>query len=450
MPPRSTAASRRSHGSLRIRECRLEDTSRTARYSGGNAPTGASVFGLVQSVAWATVFLIACGKEQPEKQKRITPTAEELDTLHDDKPLPKVAPRQQTLVFDCFAEPRITPVPHSISSVTVGDFDRDGHNDVVVSYETLHANVFTGHVVTYRNSGDAKLVKHATIEAGDMAYAVSSGDIDGDGALDLAVGDPRGRQTRLYAGKGDGSFVEKAAIASRKPYGATLVDLDGDRRLDLVTELFSGVQVYRGDGKFGFKRIASIDTGQAPDGPVPADLDGDGVIDLGYAANDDGYFFTLKGPKYKQAVKHASACGNPAYTSGGDFDDDGDIDIGYVCPEVIELWLGDGKGAFRSVTYPIAAEEPIIAADLTGDGQTDLLVSHRTRTAGSFRARLVLLEGDGRGAHRERTSGKVPIVNGTKVADMDGDGRLDIVLGTWTGREAAVYIFLAQDCQAGP
>src|SRR5688572_14875635 len=208
----------------------------------------------MKRVAWAVLLLAACGKE-PREPPPIT-NVEELDTLPNKKN-PGVAPRQQqTLdqVLECFAEPLSVPVPNSISSVTLGDYDNDGRTDVIVTYETLDDQVFTGHVVTYRNTGDAKLVEHATIEAGDMVYAVSSADIDADGNLDLAVGDPRGGKVRLYAGKGDGSFTAKPPVVGRKPYGATLVDLDADGKLDLITEVFSDVQIFKGDGKFGFKK----------------------------------------------------------------------------------------------------------------------------------------------------------------------------------------------------
>ncbi len=396
--------------------------------------------------AWLVV-LAAC-KQQSDERPPLKPPVEELDRV----PAPAAAPRQPTppidQIIECFGEALRTPVPESMSSVTIGDFDNDGKNDVAVSYETLQSERFTGHVAIYRNAGDARLVEHSSVTAGDMVYAVSAGDIDGDGNLDLAVGDPHGKRTRLYAGKGDGTFVEKPAVsAGRAVFGATLVDLDGDHRLDLVDELFSDVAIYKGDGAFGFRKRMTIDTGQAPDGPVVADLDGDGVLDLGYAANDEGYLFTLKGPAYKQSLKQPT-CGEPAYTSGGDFDDDGDTDIAFVCDDKIDLRLNDGKGGFSSVTFPYGpAEEPIVAADLTGDGKTDLLVSHRERVDDPWNlySRIAILEGDGKGWH-ERTNGRTPIINGMKVADMDGDKRNDIVLATWTGNQAAIYVLLGHAC----
>src|SRR5512139_107991 len=141
--------------------------------------------------AWVVLLVAACGKErEPPKRAPITPPVEELDRL----PLPPTTPpppaaRPQPSVdqiLACFSDPLRTEVPQSMSSLTTGDFDRDGRIDVVVTYETLQDEVFTGHVATYRNIGDGRLREHASVTAGDMVYAVSSGDIDHDGNLDLA------------------------------------------------------------------------------------------------------------------------------------------------------------------------------------------------------------------------------------------------------------------------
>lgn len=401
-------------------------------------------------IAWLVLWVAGCG----DREAKPPPPAERPHALPEPgmaevPPPPTAAPRS---LLECFAPPLRFAVADHVSSLTVADFDRDARPDVLVTYVTLDGGTFQGQLVVHRGTGDGNLALiDERTAAGDMVYAVSAGDIDGDGNVDVAVGDPRGKRVLLYAGRGDGRFTPKPALATgRKGYGAKLADLDGDKRLDLIVELFSAIQIYGGDGKFGFRRRATVQTGQAPDGPAVGDLDGDGSIDLAYASNDDHNFFTLLGKRgqLRPGVVNQPSCVSPGYTSGGDVDDDGDLDVTYNCTDHFELRLNDGRGVFRLVTSPFGGgEQPIVIADLTGDGKTDLLVSQRPDV---FSGRLVLLESDGTGNWRVRTQATVAVISGVGTGDFDGDQRRDLVVATWTGNVAELLVLLARDCSAPP
>lgn len=394
-------------------------------------------------MAWLPL-LAACGVDAaapgPEQPPPPPPAPQPL------APLPMPSPPDADTLLSCFAPPMRVPVDNNVSFIATEDFDRDGRTDVLAIYETYDGREFHGKLHVFRNTGDGRLEPGPIADAGSMAYHVSIADLDGDGIADLAANDPRGKQVLLYAGRGDGSFTRRGAVATgRTGYSGTLADLDGDMRLDLVVELLRGVQIHRGAGDFRFRAPTTIATDQAPDGPAIADFDGDGDLDLGYAANDNSHFFTLRGDgrgRFSRADRTAS-CPAPAYTIAADVDDDGDTDIVYDCTDTIDMRLNDGRGHWRAASLPYGhAETSVVAAELTGDGRTDLLLTLRPTT---WTGQLVLLRGEA-GGFRELTSASLDHVTATRAADLDGDLRDDIVFATWSGRAAELVVLLARDC----
>jgi tetratricopeptide (TPR) repeat protein len=127
--------------------------------------------------------------------------------------------------------------------VVAADLDGDSRVDLFV------ANDMTANYL-WRNLGDWKFEEVAqaagTALAGDGGYragmGVASGDLDGDGRLDLGVTNFYGESTSIYRNIGSGLFVEAAeaagvAAASRPllGFGIAAFDADNDGRLDLAT-----------------------------------------------------------------------------------------------------------------------------------------------------------------------------------------------------------------------
>jgi hypothetical protein len=121
------------------------------------------------------------------------------------------------------------------------------------------------------------------VPTGHRPRAVVSGDLNHDGAIDLAVTQEGSNDVAVFLGRGDGTFEPPITHpVGDRPTAPAIADFDGDGNLDLaipnhfsdeVTLLF-GV----GDGSFDGEQTLLVDAG--PASIAAADFDGDADIDL--------------------------------------------------------------------------------------------------------------------------------------------------------------------------
>ncbi len=160
-------------------------------------------------------------------------------------------------------------------SALIADVTGDGRADLIAPAEDGRLMLFPG-----EDGGRLASKGRACSETVfSYAKAITAGDVDRDGDLDLFVAQYKhpyhdgsmptpfydandGHPASLLLNDGTGRFVdvtEKSGLADkrrRRTYSASLVDLDGDVDLDLiVVSDFSGVDVYANDGKGRFKDV---------------------------------------------------------------------------------------------------------------------------------------------------------------------------------------------------
>ena len=116
-------------------------------------------------------------------------------------------------------------------------------------------------------------------------------DLDGDGALDLAVAEIERNEVAILLGDGNGTFAETTPrpLVTQAPRAIRIADLDGDGIPDLVTANGTGsISLLRGNGDGSFMQEERFLAGVSAASIALADLDGDGLLDAAVADEDSG------------------------------------------------------------------------------------------------------------------------------------------------------------------
>lgn len=253
---------------------------------------------------------------------------------------------------------------------------------------------------------------------------------------------------------GQTRFVDVSAEAL--PWAATSmrvmdvepIDLDVDGRMELVLASEFGPNVILADaraviGRGGVPRFEVVNgaipqakTGDSEDVAV-ADFDGDGVMDLLFAAEDDRAHELYLGladpdPKtgafFRDVSERIGVSPVANAVIAVDVDRDGDADVVMGCSGEEIVLLNDGTGVFTAieegVPQAIDSTQDVEAGDLNGDGILDFVAGNESRTK--------IYLGNGDGTFRDGTSG-LPTrlseeIREADLGDVDGDGDLDLLL----------------------
>ena len=349
----------------------------------------------------------------------------------------------------------------STHSITDGDFNNDGFQDLV-----LPGAVFLG-------NGDGTFTTRSI--PAPLAYSSVAGYFNNDGILDIADVVPDDFpgfldwRIRIHLGNGDGTFQWPYHVSvgtPLRPRSIAVGYFNRDAIADLAVARHPSddnspggtptVSILLGNGDGTFRPGATAGLGLL--GPlVVDDFNGDDIADVAQFARDQVFAALGKGDgSFRTLIIGSAVSGGSSFESGspiavGDFNSDGRKDVVATSDDVfgvrgVSVLLGWGDGTFQGTWnyYLGLGASPIVSpGEFNGDGIQDLAVLIPGRLG-----RIAVLLGNGEGSFRWafdfETGGILfPDQNATlAVGEFNGDRIQDLIMAppAWGAAGAAVFL----------
>ena len=383
-------------------------------------------------------------------------------------------PANNTVFFDPI-EATVTAATTTQLTVTIPNGAGYGPVSVTTNSRTTISDEFF--LPTY--DGIAQTISAGTM-AGSVDFSTGTtpvkvvvGDIDGDGLLDVVASNNGANTVSVYrnttttGGINSGSLAAKVDFTTGAgPNGAELADLDGDGKLEMIVPNDSGgtVSVFHNTATSGvinastFAAKVDFTVGAQPRVVRVGDIDGDGKPDLATPNGSGTTVSILRNTSTSGTIDANSFAANVTYTAGSnpndlrlaDIDGDGKPDVvsSDFTDNVVSIYRNtstagtiDASSLASRVNYTTGTNPNYLAiADIDGDGQLDVASANangntisllrNTATSGtidasSLAAKFDLTDGDG------------PAI--LTVADLDGDGKPDLVAADFNAATVSVF-----------
>lgn len=323
-------------------------------------------------------------------------------------------------------------------AVEAADLNGDGYVELIVAAESLL--VFTGD-----GTGRFSAAAHDAYSVGENPTDIAVGDINGDGYPDVAIANHETDYLTLLISDKNGNLTShlqsplQVAIDPH-PHAVRLADMNNDGNLDLLTDnrRAPSIHIRYGDGRGDFAgKGVDINVGGDPyRGFALGDMDGNGWIDV-ITPNEADIAVVLRSDKGDELSIIPSPA--PSAIEAIDVNGDGFLDIlAASTTSQTSVFYGNGKGDFaeqKDSRFESGAGQAhkIAVGDFDMNGYGDAVI------VGWDTPAITILNAGEKSIRRSvQATGPNPWALG--IADVNGDGRDDIIVGSSGDRSVSIFL----------